>query len=231
MIKNKMRITFALFIGIVIGSAMDAFAAIGEIVEAQFAKFTIIVDGREQMLDADPLVVQGSAYVPLRAFANMVGLDVVYKSDSRTIELNTPTASSVEVNNSMAVEFSQYPPEIINSQIIAMEEILKTETDPDTIIRLKKAIEDRTEYLTQIGYEFKNLEVDEIEKELLQIEYSIKSAEDMIKNNPDNETIKQSMKKAISELKAKKSELEARKAELEAELEAKLKELEEEQVE
>lgn len=205
--RNLMRISLALCIGLIIGSATNAFAAVGNIVEAQFAKFTIIVNGHEQNLDADPLVVQGSAYVPLRAFANMVGLDVVYKSDSRTIELITPT---VEVNNSMVAEFSQYPPEIINSQIIAMEEMLKSETDPDTINRLKKAIENRKEYLTQIGYEFKSLGVSEIEKELAQIEYSIKSAEDLILNNPDNETIQQSMNRAISELQARKVELEAR---------------------
>lgn len=82
-----------LCIGLMLGLSTNAFAATGDIIQATFSVFTFKVDGQVKALDADPLVYQGTTYLPVRTIANLVGKDVVYKADSKTIELNTPIES------------------------------------------------------------------------------------------------------------------------------------------
>jgi len=94
--KKSFHIVIALVLGIFIGSATNAFAAIGDVVEAEFAKFVFKVDGEEKTLDADPLVYQGMTYLPTRTIANLLGKDVVYKADTRTIEFNTPIETRIK---------------------------------------------------------------------------------------------------------------------------------------
>src|SRR5690554_5182848 len=83
------KIILALVIGMMIGSATVAIAATSDTVQAVFAKFAFVVDGEEKTLEADPLVYQGSTYLPVRVVSNMLGYDVTYKADSRTIELDS----------------------------------------------------------------------------------------------------------------------------------------------
>lgn len=84
------KIIAGLVVGLLIGLASNAFAAVGDIIEAKFSQFTFMVDGTVKELEADPLVYQGSTYLPVRVVANLVGKEVIYRADSRTIELNTP---------------------------------------------------------------------------------------------------------------------------------------------
>lgn len=98
------KTVLGLCIGLIIGLSTNAFAAIGDIVEAQFAKFDIVVDGEKKELSADPLVYQGSTYLPVRTVANLVGKDVVYKADSRTIELNTPETEALTLSENAQIQ-------------------------------------------------------------------------------------------------------------------------------
>lgn len=75
-----------LVIGLLIATAGVGFAA-GETVQATFAKFNFIVNGEAKTLEADPLVYQGTTYLPVRVVSNLLGYDVTFKADSRTIEL------------------------------------------------------------------------------------------------------------------------------------------------
>lgn len=75
-----------LVIGLLIATAGVGFAA-GETVQAAFAKFNFVVNGDAKPLEADPLVYQGTTYLPVRVVSNLLGYDVTYKADSRTIEL------------------------------------------------------------------------------------------------------------------------------------------------
>lgn len=84
------KLAMGIIIGLLIGFAGSAYAEVGRKVEAVFAKYVIKVDGVEQNLDADPMVYQGTIYVPLRVFATMLGKDVTYLASERTVELNDP---------------------------------------------------------------------------------------------------------------------------------------------
>jgi hypothetical protein len=68
--------------------SMQAFAAVGDKVEAIFAQFNFIVNGVTVGLDESPVVINGNSYLPVRSISNALGYDVTYKADSRTIEMS-----------------------------------------------------------------------------------------------------------------------------------------------
>ena len=136
--KNKL---IGLCIGLIVGLSSSVFAGIGDKVEAVFAKYSIVVDGDAKQLEADPLVYQDSTYLPLRAVANMLGYDVTYKADSRTIELNTSkegeavTRSGVEGETDSILSLDQIKSEIakwesnleyVNGEITFLNEKIET---------------------------------------------------------------------------------------------------------
>ncbi|WP_307397297.1 stalk domain-containing protein [Bacillus horti] len=70
--------------GLLIGSVGTA-AANNTAVQAIFSSFTLQVEGVE--LPIEPLVHEGSTYLPVRQVAGMLGFDVSYTSATRTIGL------------------------------------------------------------------------------------------------------------------------------------------------
>jgi hypothetical protein len=81
------KLILGLMVGMLIGSITTATAStLGE-VNAVFANFIIKVNGQAKKIDATPLVYEGSSYLPVRAMADLVGFDVDYITESRTIEL------------------------------------------------------------------------------------------------------------------------------------------------
>lgn len=104
--KKLKTMIIGIVIGLLIGTAGTALAA-SESVQATFQKFNFKVNGEELQLEADPLVYQGTTYLPVRVVANMLGYDVTYKADSRTIELtNYPafSASTISENKKTILE-------------------------------------------------------------------------------------------------------------------------------
>lgn len=94
---------FGLVIGLMIGLSTNAFAAIGDKVEAVFAEFVFVVNGEVKTLDAVPIVINGSSYLPVRSVANILGYDLTYKADLRTIEFNKNEQAMLnEVNTVLA---------------------------------------------------------------------------------------------------------------------------------
>ncbi|GIO36870.1 hypothetical protein J41TS12_17310 [Paenibacillus antibioticophila] len=84
--KRVMYTLLTLCIGIVIGTTSTTMAApLKQYVQASFEKITFIVNGEEKELDADPLVYQGSTYLPVRTVLNVLGYDVGYKADTKTV--------------------------------------------------------------------------------------------------------------------------------------------------
>lgn len=144
-------ITFCL--GVALASS-GTFAAAGDVIEATFSKFTFIVDGETKQLEADPLVYQGSTYLPVRVVANLLGKDVVYKADSKTIELNTPAyieQTSKSKGNDVVNDFRQYSPEIIKGQIISLNAMIEREVNPEVKADLKEKVAERTAHLESLG--------------------------------------------------------------------------------
>jgi Copper amine oxidase N-terminal domain. len=87
------RLILGLVIGMLIGSAATAFAA-SDTVTATIAKLRFVVNGEERDVQTEQLVVMGTTYLPVREVANMLGYDVVYRSDSKTVEFNTANDST-----------------------------------------------------------------------------------------------------------------------------------------
>lgn len=81
------KIIAAIVAGFILGAAGTVTAA--PTVQAVFAKFNFVIDGKKVDPGVDPLVYQGTTYLPVRVFSNLLGYDVTYKADSRTIELTS----------------------------------------------------------------------------------------------------------------------------------------------
>jgi hypothetical protein len=83
------KLILALMIGMMIGSITTAVAATEGEVTAIFANFILKINGQEKEMDSTPLVYNGTSYLPVRAMANLVGYDVTYETESRTIGLDS----------------------------------------------------------------------------------------------------------------------------------------------
>lgn len=119
--KTILTLSIGMLIGLMAGSLPGAFAAVTETVQAQFSKFSLVIN-KSESIEIEPLTYKGSTYLPVREMANLLGYDLTYKADSRTIELS----KSVE---SLSSEFEK---------IIATEGDEVVGSDPDV-----KSIEDK----------------------------------------------------------------------------------------
>jgi len=88
--KSIRMFVAGLIVGALLATAGSALAA-SETVQATVAKFRFLVNGEERELRTDPIVVKGTTYLPVREVANMLGYDVTYRADSKTIEFLGPT--------------------------------------------------------------------------------------------------------------------------------------------
>jgi cell division septation protein DedD len=106
------KLIIGLTIGLLLGMSTNAFAAIGDVVSATFARFNYVVNGSTKAIDSPVLVYEGTSYVRTTDIANMLGFDVTYKSDSRTIEFNngaTPSPTKAPIS-SLTVTDTTYTP-------------------------------------------------------------------------------------------------------------------------
>jgi len=106
------RFFAGLLAGIIIATAGTAMAAQSDTVQAVFGKFNFKVNGAEVDPGADPLVYQDTTYLPVRVFSNMLGYDVVYRADSRTIELTNQATSQTEMGAKEMSEIRTKPSKI-----------------------------------------------------------------------------------------------------------------------
>jgi hypothetical protein len=110
-IKRYRQLIIGMAIGAFAMTESGASAAVGDKVEAIFADFNFIVNGKQVTPSETPLVYNGTSYLPVRSLANLTGMDVTYKSDSRTIELNNISGKAVSTpttSDSAAVDNSEY---------------------------------------------------------------------------------------------------------------------------
>lgn len=75
--------------GAIIFSAGTAFGA-GSSFTATVGAFRLVVNGKETRFSQQPVVINGSVYVPVRSFADATELLVSYDPNSRTIGLDNP---------------------------------------------------------------------------------------------------------------------------------------------
>jgi len=90
--------------GLIVGLLFtNTFAFAGDSISAAFAKFNFVINGQAKTVDTQPIVYNGTSYLPVRELSTMLGYDVDYKADTRTIELKTASqiAPSSNQNNSV----------------------------------------------------------------------------------------------------------------------------------
>lgn len=84
-----------------VGLSTNAFAAIGDSVQAVFASFNYVVNGESKNLDEPVLVHDGNSYLRTTQVMNMLGYDVTYRADSRTIEFNKLESTPLPVSTNV----------------------------------------------------------------------------------------------------------------------------------
>ncbi|SFL53904.1 Copper amine oxidase N-terminal domain-containing protein [Paenibacillus sp. 1_12] len=101
------KLILGLTIGMIIGSVTTAVAATQGEVTAVFANFIFKINGQEKKVDTTPLVYDGTSYLPVRAMADLLGYEVKYTTESRTIALNQPVTKSEPVDTSKWVALGE----------------------------------------------------------------------------------------------------------------------------
>lgn len=93
--KSFIKTVATLALGMMIGSATLA-AAAPSTVQAVLSKFTFTVDGQKQTLKSDPLVYNGTTYLPVREVAGMFNADVTsFDNKAKKIEIQTKGETTV----------------------------------------------------------------------------------------------------------------------------------------
>lgn len=98
--KNIMKKSKSFIMGLIVGLMLtSAVFASSEYIQAKFTDFNLIINGKQKVLQTKPLVYNGTSYLPVREISNLLGYDVTYKSDTRTIILD----SAKNTNNQSAL--------------------------------------------------------------------------------------------------------------------------------
>lgn len=180
-----------LCLGIVIGMTSTAAAGpVKQYVQASFEKIIFVVNGEEKPLDADPLVYQGTTYLPVRTVLNTLGYDVGYKADTKTVTAD----KSSEVD----------PSEVEPTEIDIPNQ---KEGDKVPVVNTEKSIEEQINELTDY-LKWKKESLDNYELMVKNInERTDISAEEKERAINLRKPLIESTKKAIEETEAKISEL------------------------
>jgi len=87
-----------LFIGVIIGAMLattiTAFAETAQTIDVIFGRVKLIVDGKP--VDKETLLYDGATYVPLRAAAEILGIEVGWDGETNTATLTSPVKADPE---------------------------------------------------------------------------------------------------------------------------------------
>ena len=102
------KLILGLLVGLMIGTAGTAIAA-QDVLQAVKAKFEIVVNGQTQQLATEPVVINGTSYLPLRAAAGLFGYQVDFKDgkillDNGDDTMATVTDTTTEMNGRTLIE-------------------------------------------------------------------------------------------------------------------------------
>lgn len=92
------KLMIGIIAGFVLGSAATLHAA-GETVQAVIAALKFRVNGAEVPLKNNPLVVNGTSYLPVREVAELLGYKVEYDAETATVNLSVYRKDDNFMNN------------------------------------------------------------------------------------------------------------------------------------
>ena len=102
--KSFIKTIATLALGMMIGSATIA-AAAPSTVQAVLAKFTLSVNGQHQALKNEPLVYNGTTYLPVREVAGLLDADASFDNKTKNIELQTKGVDTVDTTVPVSQEW------------------------------------------------------------------------------------------------------------------------------
>lgn len=168
--KKINHIIISLCVGMMLGMTTTAFGApIKETVQASFEKIKFVVNGEERPLDADPLVYQGSTYLPVRTVLNALGYDVGYKFDTKTVtadkEIDTILSEANELlqREVQLLETTTPNANVDSKKIEDLKQSINSEKE--TIKTIEKLIRD-TQERTDVSEELKNQKIEDYNKRI-----------------------------------------------------------------
>lgn len=110
------KLVLGLGVGLFLGLASGVIAATSERVEAVFVEYAYEVNGEVREVDTPALLYHGTSHLPTRVIANMLGYDVTFLADSKTIQFTTPDAprgSEVLANEEGDTQLGLFPLPIV----------------------------------------------------------------------------------------------------------------------
>lgn len=99
MSKNYKRICLALALSTVVGTGVLSAKSGTETKQATYRNIQVNYNGTNQSLSLEPFLIDGSVYVPLRAFGDIVGVSASWNAASNTVSLTggSSTADQTEL--------------------------------------------------------------------------------------------------------------------------------------
>lgn len=94
MSKNYKRLCLVLGLSTVIGTGALAAKSGTETKQATYRNIQVTYNGAAQSLSLEPFLIDGSVYVPLRAFGDIVGVNATWAPASNTVILTGDSSSS-----------------------------------------------------------------------------------------------------------------------------------------
>jgi hypothetical protein len=79
--------------GIIFATSTSVLAASTDLL-ATISSFNFVVNNVPKKLDSNPVVIDGSSYLPVKAVSEMLGYDVKYIDETRTINLTSKSGNS-----------------------------------------------------------------------------------------------------------------------------------------
>ena len=86
-------------VGLVIGLMFtNTFAFASQGISAAFGNFNFVINGQAKTLETQPIVYNGTSYLPVRELSTMLGYEVDYQAGTNTIVLTTSSQPNLSVD-------------------------------------------------------------------------------------------------------------------------------------
>jgi peptidyl-prolyl cis-trans isomerase B (cyclophilin B) len=117
--------------GVLVGAALSASAAVhATSYEALSANFAILVNGSEWRGDKPAVTIDGSAYLPLKALGDALGVDVIWNEELFQVEISKPDPEAAKTMKTVTVDKTDAARPVVTIRTGSGREI-KVELYPD----------------------------------------------------------------------------------------------------
>ncbi|OEF96706.1 hypothetical protein BHF68_06425 [Desulfuribacillus alkaliarsenatis] len=103
--ENMRKILFGFLLGAILMASVNVSAS-SEII-AQLSSFNFTVNGEQRQVENQPIVYNDRSYLPVREVANLLGYDVDYDPETRSIILTTPQGTPTNVQQNQQTQETQ----------------------------------------------------------------------------------------------------------------------------